>query len=114
MDKRYIGPDAEIVKFYVQECADTVYNNATNEKYFFQGDLGRKVLTRLGANRIQDFKFSPQAEADTFGLFTYTDKCGTVKQAINAPSINLLVPGPGAGQNHIRRRIYMKGYNLNP
>ena len=38
-DKRYIGPDAEIVKFYVQECADTVYNNATNEKYFFQGEI---------------------------------------------------------------------------
>jgi len=109
-NKIYIGPEAEIVKFSVQECADTVYNNATNEKYFFQGKLGRKVLTRLGAKRIQGFKFSRGAKADTFGLFTYKDKDGKFKEAINAPSINLLVPGPAA-QHKERRQIYMQGYH---
>jgi hypothetical protein len=109
-NKIYIGPEAEIVKFYAQECADTVYNNATNEKYFFQGKLGRKVLTRLGAKRIQGFKFSPGATADTFGLFTYKDKDGKLKEAINAPSINLLVRGP-AVKHKDRRQIYMQGYH---
>ena len=109
-NKIYIGPEAEIVKFSVQECADTVYNNATNEKYFFQGKLGRKVLTRLGAKRIQGFKFSRGAKADTFGLFTYKDKDGKFKEAINAPSINLLVRGP-AVQHKDRRQIYMQGYH---
>ena len=68
------------------------------------------MLTRLGAKRIQGFKFSPGATADTFGLFTYKDKDGKFKEAINAPSINLLVPGP-AVQHKDRRQIYMQGYH---
>ena len=34
---------------------------------------------------IKDFNFSPGAKVKTFGLFNYTDKCGKLKEAINAP-----------------------------
>ena len=78
-EKRYIGPDAQVINFYVEQCADTVYNNASDENYFFQGDIGGKVLTKLGAKMIKDFNFSPGAKVKTFGLFNYTDKCGKLK-----------------------------------
>ena len=115
-DKRYIGPDAEIVKFYVQECADTVYNNATNEKYFFQGELGRKVLTRLGANRIKDFKFSPlviffttssQISLSSFGiafliclkdLILLANPCSTTQEACFLPLLISVLTSSVASQ----------------
>eukprot|EP00505_MAST-04D_sp_SCG-Rhode-Island_P004641 Stramenopile-MAST_4_protein_4641 len=78
-DKRYIGPDAQVINFFVEQCADTVYNNASDENYFFQGNIGGKVLTKLGAKMIKDFNFSPGAKVKTFGLFNYTDKCGKLK-----------------------------------
>lgn len=100
----YIPPQSSIVADAVRFWAKEFRTNPF-PFYFTQGTFGRKLLKELNAERLPTkFQFTVGAKSDSFGLFRFgTEKFGW-RLAINAPSINLLVPSKNT--ERVQRNVY--------
>ena len=89
----YVPPSPAIMKEAVEFWAKAI-PLLPCRFYVFQGTGGKDLLNKLNAERVDaDFVFTRGAKNSSFGLFQFMSTSG-LRLAVNAPSINLLVPGP--------------------